>query len=207
MIVRKNSVCILDYGSGNVRSVYNLFKKIIDNVIVSNTGNDIKLSSHIILPGVGAFGEVMNKMRATLPLQVLQDEIVKHQKPFLGICVGMQVLSELSTEFGSHEGLGWIPGAVGLLESEGQPLPHVGWNDINHHASHQLFNGLSQGIDFYFVHKYGFKAENDHHVLATTNYGENFVSIIGKDNIYGVQFHPEKSQMAGKSLVSNFLLL
>tara|TARA_R110002110_G_scaffold415719_1_gene654203 strand:- start:39983 stop:40606 length:624 start_codon:yes stop_codon:yes gene_type:complete len=207
MILRDNHICILDYGSGNVMSVFNLVKKITDNVTISNAVNDIKLSSHIILPGVGAFGEVMNKMKATLPLKILQNEVVTHQKPFLGICVGMQVLSDCSTEFGQHEGLGWIPGTVDLISSDGQPLPHVGWNDIDCRNSHRLFNKLPQDIDFYFVHKYGFKTKSKEHTLATTNYGESFASVIGKDNIYGVQFHPEKSQLAGESLVSNFLLL
>lgn len=200
------SVCILDYGSGNVRSVYNLFASIHDNVIVSNHKNDIQKASHLVLPGVGAFGSAMEKIKSNLPLSLLEECLFQQKKPFLGICVGMQVLATYGTEFGTVEGLNWIPGSVEELKAGSLPLPHVGWNDIQILEPHEgLFQGLEKHNDFYFVHKYVFKPENKQYAIASTDYGESFCSVIRKDNIMGFQFHPEKSQQAGKKIALNFL--
>ncbi|MBI2023017.1 imidazole glycerol phosphate synthase subunit HisH [Candidatus Giovannonibacteria bacterium] len=205
--MNSKKICILDYGSGNVRSVFNILFALGKDVIVSNRPEDILAGSHIILPGVGAFGTSMEKIKKTIHLDILENEIIRNKKPFLGICVGMQVLADRGFEFGEHVGLGWIHGEVKKMSTGGLPLPHIGWNNVSIAKQTPLLNGLSVDQDFYFVHSYVFKEENNENVIAKTEYGEQFNSIISKDNIFGVQFHPEKSQKAGKLLLENFLSL
>jgi len=199
-------VCILDYGSGNVRSVYNLVSFLGYDVIVSNERIEIESATHIILPGVGSFGAAMGKITTQIPLKVLKFEVFNNKKLFLGICVGMQVLMEKGYEHGEHDGLGWIPGTVEKLQVENLPLPHIGWNDIIIKQDSDLFTDLGDIKDFYFVHSYAIKTD-DSYILTETNYGSNFYSSIKKDNIYAVQFHPEKSQKAGQKLIQNFLAI
>lgn len=201
------SVCILDYGSGNVKSVFNLFSTVADHVVVSNEPEKILGASHIVLPGVGAFGTAMRKIRDTLPMESLEQAVLVEKRPFLGICVGMQVMASQGMEFGEHDGLGWIAGSVEKLDAKGLPLPHVGWNNVECKQDSPLLAGLGDNPDFYFVHSFAFHAENPQHVLATTEYGEIFCSVIQRENLHGVQFHPEKSQRAGIKLVKNFLSL
>ncbi len=203
--MQQAKVCILDYGSGNVQSVYNLFTAITNNVIISNEEKDITDATHLVFPGVGAFGTTMEKVRKTLPLAALEKAVKVHKKPFLGICVGMQVLATRGFEFGEHEGLDWIPGEVHQLKAGTLPLPHVGWNDISLQKSDPLLAGLEKHNDFYFVHKYAFIPQEQNTIVATASYGCDFCSIIRNDNIMGVQFHPEKSQQAGKKIAINFL--
>lgn len=198
-------VCILDYGSGNVQSVYNLFTAITNDVRISNEEIDIAEATHLVFPGVGAFGTTMEKVRKTLPLAMLEKAVKIEKKPFLGICVGMQVLATRGFEFGEHEGLDWISGEVHQLNAQTLPLPHVGWNDISRQKSDPLLIGLEKHNDFYYVHKYAFKPQDQEAIIATSNYGSDFCCIIRKDNIVGVQFHPEKSQQAGKKIAINFL--
>ncbi len=198
-------VCILNYGSGNVGSVFNLLKFLDINVLVSNSEEDIVNSSHLILPGVGSFGGSMEKIKNTLPISLLEEEVLVKHKPFLGICVGMQILANKGLEFGEHMGLGWIEGSVIKLDSKDYPLPHIGWNEIEPLNKSKIIDGLDIIRDFYFVNSYVFKPENKSYIVAKTNYGESFVSIIKKDNIIGVQFHPEKSQKAGQKLIYNFI--
>ena len=198
-------ICILDYGSGNVRSVYNMVMKLSPNVVVSNEKDEITTASHLILPGVGAFGTSIQKIHEKLPLELLEKEVHKNRKPFLGICVGMQVLADKGLEFGEHEGLGWISGVVKRLECGDQPLPHIGWNDINITKNIPLLNGLDTIKDFYFVHSYAFSVKEREQVCAVTDYGQPFDCVVQKENIFGVQFHPEKSQKAGLRLLKNFL--
>lgn len=198
-------VCILDYGSGNVRSVYNLVLAITSNVCVSNSEDEINAASHLVLPGVGSFESVISKVRSTLPINLILERICINKTPFLGICVGMQILATSGMEFGEHDGLGIIPGVVDLVKSEGQNLPHVGWNSVNFSSENELFSGIKSGEDFYFVHSYAMMPKNVEHIISTTFYGENFCSAIQHENIFGVQFHPEKSQIAGKKLFTNFL--
>ena len=195
----------MDYGSGNVRSVFNIFRTLTDDVVISNKFEDIQKSTHLVLPGVGAFGASMDKIHKSIPLEVIEEEVFVKHKPFLGICVGMQVLANKGYEFGEHKGLGWIKGKVRKLESRELPLPHIGWNDIKILKSSLILDGFGQQNDFYFVHSFVFDAEDKESIVGTTNYGEDFVSVINKGNVYGVQFHPEKSQKSGKLLLSNFL--
>jgi glutamine amidotransferase len=203
----KPKVCILDYGSGNVRSVSNLITHLGYEGVVSNQPDDITQATHLILPGVGAFGAAMKKIREKLPLELLEQEVLTGSKPFLGICVGMQVLADVGHEFGKHAGLGWIPGEVRGLDSRGEVLPHIGWNDIILQNPCPLLEGLGEVLDFYFVHSYAFTPQSEDCVMATTEYGIKFPAMIQRDNLYGVQFHPEKSQKAGQRLVMNFLPL
>ena len=198
-------VCILDYGSGNVKSVFNLLSSLIDDVVVSNEPIMIANASHIILPGVGAFGSAMRKIKETLPLDTLEQEILTKKKPFLGICVGMQVMASIGVEFGEHSGLGWIEGRVDKMEIKGLPLPHVGWNNVISKKESPLLEGLGNDPDFYFVHSYAFNVKNPESQLASTIYGEEFCSVIQHENLFGVQFHPEKSQRTGIKLMKNFL--
>jgi len=200
-----SKVCILDYGSGNVGSVYNLIKYMNYDCIVSNDPKEIKTSTHIILPGVGAFGAAMEKVKKKIPIQELENEILKKHKPFLGICVGMQLMAEKSEEFGKFNGLGWVKGKVKKLKSK--MLPHIGWNDIIIKKQSKLFNGLGEHKDFYFVHSFHFEVEDKDIVIAETDYEQKFCSIFQRENIIGVQFHPEKSQTVGQVLLKNFLNL
>jgi len=198
-------VCILDYGSGNVSSVNNMVSQLTDSKI-SNLANDLDNCTHIVLPGVGGFAAAMTKIKETLPLESLISNLEKG-KPFLGICVGMQVLFQRGDEFGSVDGLGLLEGRVSKLSSNGLNLPHVGWNSIESVKPHALLSGLSKEDDFYFTHSYAPEGLNEDTVIARTEYGESFTSIVGRDNLLGVQFHPEKSQSSGFKLMENFLEL
>ena len=198
-------ICILDYGSGNVRSVYNLIKYLNYESIISNDSKEIKKSTHIILPGVGAFGAAMKKINEKISIEILEDEVINKKKPFLGICVGMQLLAEKSEEFGEHKGLGWIKGKVVKLKSK--ILPHVGWNNLVLTKKSSLFYGLDEKKDFYFVNSFHLMVKEKNLIMANTEYGEKFCSVVKKENIVGVQSHPEKSHKMGSILINNFLNL
>ena len=208
-------IVVVDYGLGNIISAQQSFLKIIkDNkitaeVIVSNDPEVILRCSHIVLPGQGAFLSCIDGLRK-IPkmIQVLEKNIINYKKPFLGICVGMQLLADTSYENGTHQGLGWISGSIKKLSVGKLKLPHMGWNNVK--LNKNLFNktlSFEEKDDFYFVHSYYFDCFDQKNIIATTNYGINFPSIIGKENIYGVQFHPEKSSEQGLELIKNFILL
>ena len=201
--MKNKKVCILDYGSGNVGSLLNLLKYLNYNAKVSNDPAYIKESSHIILPGVGAFGASMNKIKNKIPLDILEQEVQKNKKPFLGICVGMQVLANKGFEFGEHVGLGWIKGRVEKIKAK--ILPHIGWNNIEIKKNSPLFANLGQFNDFYFVNSYAFNVDNKNYIISETDYEGFFCSAVQKENIFGVQFHPEKSQKTGQIIIKNFL--
>jgi len=184
-------------------SVYNIITYLGYNAIISNTTHDIQSATHIILPGVGSFSATLEKIKSKIPLTALENEVIHKSKPFLGICVGMQLLADKGNENGEHNGLGWITGIVEKLEINNFSLPHIGWNNVIPKKESQLFQGLKDINDFYFVHSYVLKT-NDKHVLAETCYESNFCSAVQKENIYGVQFHPEKSQKVGQQLLKNF---
>ena len=170
--------------------------------IISNSIQSIKDSSHIILPGVGAFGKSMEKIKKNIPLDVLEDEIINKKKPFLGICVGMQVLFNSSEEFGNFEGLGWLKGKVKKIKAK--ILPHVGWNEIEITKENALLRNLENNKDFYFVNSFHSIPDDKNIIISETKYEEKFCSAIQKDNIFAVQFHPEKSQLAGQIILKNF---
>ena len=201
--MKNAKVCVLDYGSGNVASVYNLINRLGYDIKVSNKVEDIKKSSHLILPGVGAFGASIEKIKNNISIELLSDEVKVKKKPFLGICVGMQVLAEKGLEFGSHEGLGWIEGTVEKINAK--VLPHVGWNNIEMKKNSPIFSNIKNTSDFYFVNSYAFKVKDNNFIIAETTYENTFCSAVQKENIFGVQFHPEKSQKVGQDIIDNFL--
>ena len=199
-----SEVWILDYGSGNVASVKNSFDRLGVRNKVSNDESDIRNMSHIVLPGVGAFKTSMEKIMANIPIETVIAEVIKG-KPMLGICVGMQVLAENGFEYGIHPGLNLITGTE-VVELPGHvSKPHVGWNSLEITGSHSILNGIESGSDFYFVHSYYMKNVSSSELIAVSDYGLNFPAVVALDNLIGVQFHPEKSQINGDLLLRNFL--
>ncbi len=199
-------IAIVDYGMGNLRSVHKGLERVGFPATVTHDPGLIKKADGLVLPGVGAFKKAMENLEALRLIDPLR-EFIAEGKPFLGICVRMQVLASRGMEFGECLGLGWIPGIVEKIGSKNLPLPHIGWNNISCNRPSPLLAGLGNDPDFYFVHSYALRLENRQHGLASTSYGEEFCSIIQRENIYGVQFHPEKSQLTGMRLVKNFLSL
>lgn len=207
---------IIDYGSGNLRSAAKAFEHVISasdmalDVVVSDKSDDIDDASFIVLPGQGAFGDCMSGLEQSGLIGAMENNVLDKGKPFLGICVGMQLLADEGLEHGHHKGLGWIGGKVDKLpvNDESLKIPHMGWNEhIQTEAgnNHQALKDIKNGTHFYFVHSYVFDCDNDDHVLGQFEYGGVYTSIIGRDNIVGVQFHPEKSHDNGLLLLKKFL--
>tara|TARA_Y100000996_G_scaffold392385_1_gene355109 strand:- start:358 stop:978 length:621 start_codon:yes stop_codon:yes gene_type:complete len=203
--MNNKKICILDYGSGNVKSVENLIKFLGIDVKISNKPEDISDSTHLIMPGVGSYRGAMEKINKNVPLEFLSNEVLNNNKPFMGICVGMQILSEVGFEDEKCLGLGWVDGEVKKLDANRLSLPHIGWNNCEIIKNDEIFNNLEDINDFYFLHSYVFNVKNSSYILAETIYGSKFCSVLKKNNIYGIQFHPEKSQKAGMLLLKNFI--
>lgn len=197
-------ICILDYGSGNVTSVKNALDRLGLANVVSNDSLVIDRATHLILPGVGAFSASMEKIEALLPIDHVREQISKG-KPFLGICVGMQVLAENGHEFQSRRGLNMFPGANVIALPDKVPAPHVGWNSIKLVQNHEILKGLENDADFYFVHSYQVAEISTEYIVATCDYGLEFPAVIAKDNLIGIQFHPEKSQRNGDLILRNYM--
>ena len=195
---------IIDIEAGNILSLKNILSFLTDEVVVSNKDAEIENSTHIFLPGVGSYSNVISKAKNLLNLSLLKNQVIIKKKPILGICVGMQIMSDIGKEDGAYKGLSLINGCVEKIKTN-KILPHVGWNSIEFTMHNNILDGIPNGTDFYFTHSYYFNTENKKDNLAITSYDINFPSIINKNNIYGVQFHPEKSQEAGIKLISNFL--
>jgi len=195
---------------GNLRSVQKAFEKVGCDAIISSDIDTIKSASKIVLPGVGSFADGMKHLKILGLIDVLNDEVIKNKKPFLGICLGMQLISKKSYENGETAGLGWIDAEVVKFDftnlDKKLKVPHVGWNDIHFKNENVLFNNIKDEKDFYFVHSYYFKTKEDI-VSSTTEYGLDFISSINKNNIYAFQFHPEKSQALGLKILENFVNL
>ncbi len=202
-------ITIVDYGSGNVLSAQKSFIKVANElklnakIIISKNLEDIKNSTHVVLPGQGAFATCMNGLKKN-PGMI--DELYKfaivNKKPFLGICVGMQMLATDSEENGLHQGLGWIDGHIKILPNKGLKMPHMGWSQVRPIIKNDFIVDTN---DYYFVHSYYFKCSKKENILAETQYGISFASIVMKENIYGVQFHPEKSSSQGLNLIKKFI--
>ncbi|MCM8774886.1 MAG: imidazole glycerol phosphate synthase subunit HisH [Candidatus Omnitrophica bacterium] len=203
------SVLVIDYGMGNLGSVKRSLEECGARVLVSHHPTDISKASHIILPGVGSFSDGISNLKSQGWFEPLKKSILEQWRPFLGICLGMQLLADRGYEGDVNEGLGIIPGEVVKLQpqSASEHIPHVGWNEVYPVKSHPIFKGILPGTDFYFVHSYQLMAAHLEHVLALTPYCGNFVSAVIKHNVVGVQFHPEKSQRPGLQLLRNFLSL
>ncbi|MBK8208848.1 MAG: imidazole glycerol phosphate synthase subunit HisH [Rhodospirillales bacterium] len=209
------SVVIVDYGSGNLRSAAKAFERAVSEsglgfpVIISSDPKVVAAAGHIVLPGVGAFADCRCGLDA-LPgmVEALVRTVIENGRPFLGICVGMQLMARLGREHGEHNGLGWIDGEVVLMPaaSAGLKVPHMGWNDLQIKVpAHPLLTGIPAGQHAYFVHSYSFRPADPGVILATVDYGGEVVAVIGQDNLVGTQFHPEKSQATGLRLLGNFL--
>jgi len=200
-------VGIIDYNMGNIRSVWTALKRLECEVFVSAKHDELQQADSLVLPGVGAFEEGIKNLSKLKLAEFLSEQVVGLKKPFLGICLGMQLIADMSYEFGEHKGLGWISGEVNPLPYKGMPLPHIGWNDIQGETDSLLLDGLPLAPDFYFVHSFHFSCANKQNSIAKCHYGVDFTAIVAKDNIFGVQFHPEKSQKAGEVILENFLKL
>jgi glutamine amidotransferase len=195
---------IIDYGLGNLRSVAKALEFLGVKAKVSSSAEDIRSCGGLILPGVGAFGDGMRNLRRLGLSEVLTEEVLDEKKPILGICLGMQLFAETGFEGGVHEGLGWIHADVRKLDVKaGLKLPHVGWNDVSVVDGGPLFAGVGDKPAFYFVHSYHV-ACNPELVSSTCEYGEVFAASLQSGDIFGVQFHPEKSQRDGLSVLKNF---
>lgn len=201
------SVCIIDYGLGNIASIKNAFNLLEVNVTVTDKPEVIKKSSHLVLPGVGSFGEGMNNLKKKLLVPVLRDEILKNKKKVLGICLGMQLLATEGFEHGEHKGLNLIPGKVIKIDTSASrlKLPQIGWNDVQLTGKHKITKGFTKTPIFYFVHSFHFVPKDKVTIAGVCDYGESVVAILEKDNITGVQFHPEKSHIDGLKILKNFL--
>ncbi len=204
--MNSSSVIIIDYGSGNLRSVAKAFERTNAKVTVSSDVRLLESASHIVLPGVGAFGDCMAGLSA-IPdmLSVLNEQVRVHGKWFLGICVGMQMLFDNGYEHGTHKGLGWISGDVVPIPAGGHKIPHMGWNELKLTQDSPILKSVSSGDHAYFVHSYHAKLVDNLQLLALTEYGDNITAIVGRDNIFGTQFHPEKSQETGLKIIENFV--
>jgi len=201
------TVAIVDYGMCNLDSVRRAVEECGGVPLVTDQARDIEAATHIILPGVGSFRDGMQNLRQRSLDVILREHVVGRQVPFLGICLGMQMLATKGWEGGETDGLGWIGGEVRKLEPAGEDrrIPHIGWNEVAITGYSPLFDGIDSGKDFYFVHSYHFRCRNEHDVLARTSYCGGFVSAVGRGQVFGVQFHPEKSQRTGFRLLKNFL--
>lgn len=200
------TVCIIDYGIGNLTSVKNAFALLGIDAIVSGDAEIIRKASHLILPGVGAFGEGMKNLRERNLVSVLNNEVMQKKKRILGICLGMQMFASKGFEYGEHDGLGFVTGEVVKLNvSEELRLPHIGWNNVSISKKHQLTKTFDHEPIFYFVHSYHLVPEDPSIIAGTASYGKEFVAIIEKGNIFGAQFHPEKSHSDGLQILKNFV--
>ena len=194
---------IVDYGMGNLRSVYNAIVFLgFEAKIVSKT-DDFNELSHLIIPGVGAFSSAMSNLNEAKLIHPIK-MFIASGKPVLGICLGMQLLASFGFEPNETEGLNIIEGKVVKFQVEKMRIPHVGWNSIDFKRDHYLFEGVKKGVDFYFVHSFYFDTKNHEDVLAYCDYGINFPAIVSKNNVIGIQFHPEKSQKNGLKIFENF---
>jgi imidazole glycerol-phosphate synthase subunit HisH len=208
------SVVVVDYGSGNLRSAAKACERaardrgLTLDVKISGRAEDVRAAERIVLPGQGAFGDCKRGL-AAVPgmIEALEDSVIRKRRPFLGICVGMQLMAERGLEHGVHEGLGWLPGDVVAMKPSDNALkiPHMGWNELVDLAPHPVLVGLAPGCHAYFVHSYIIRCAEPRHMLAACDYGGRFAAIVGRDNMVGTQFHVEKSQATGLALIGNFL--
>src|SRR5438270_8949466 len=205
---------VVDYGSGNLRSAAKAFERaaadagIATAVKVSSDADLVRRAERIVLPGVGAFADCRRGLAAVPGMEEALDEAVRQRgRPFFGICVGMQLMAERGREFTVTEGLGWLGGEVVAIKPEDPVLkvPHMGWNELQLRGAHPVLAGLDDGTHAYFVHSYAIAGAAPGDVLATVAYGGELTAVIGRDNLIGTQFHPEKSQAAGLAMIANFL--
>jgi imidazole glycerol-phosphate synthase subunit HisH len=208
-------VAIIDYGSGNLRSATKAFERAARDhgsaaeIVVTGDSDRVRAADRIVLPGVGAFADCKRGLEA-LPgmVESLEEQVIRRGKPFLGICVGMQLMATRGREFETIAGLDWIPGEVVKLSPSDRALkiPHMGWNQLEIRVPHPVLDGIQSGDHAYFVHSYQLVCAEPRQLLATVDYGGPVTAMVGRDNLLGTQFHPEKSQETGLRLLANFLL-
>jgi imidazole glycerol-phosphate synthase subunit HisH len=208
------TTAIIDYGSGNLRSAAKAFERaareegIDTEVLVTSDAERVRAAERVVLPGVGAFADCRRGLAAVPGMEAaLAECVIGRGRPFLGICVGMQLMAERGREFETVAGLGWIPGEVVALRPADPMLkiPHMGWNELVLRRPHPVFAGIAAGAHAYFVHSFALVAREPAQILATAEYGGDLTAAVGRDNLMGVQFHPEKSQATGLRLIGNFL--
>ena len=201
-------IVIVDYGMGNLGSIQNMIKKAGGTAVISSKIEDIERADKLILPGVGAFDTGVKNMDQLGLRPVLNQKVLKEKTPTLGICLGMHLMTRRSEE-GTLPGFGWIDGETVKFRFEGSEnhlkIPHMGWNTLQINQNHRIFEGFNEEASFYFVHSYHVVCDQKEQVLARTHYGYDFVSAVHKDNIIGVQFHPEKSHKFGMRVFKNFI--
>lgn len=211
---------IIDYGSGNLRSAHRAFEraakdhKINSQIVISDKPQDIEAADHIVLPGVGAFKDCYDGLNAREGvMDALQQAVQIEKKPFMGICVGMQLMATEGIEYKGSQGLNWIEGQVRIItpnadQDQNLKVPHMGWNLLAENIkgqSHKVLEGIEMGLHAYFVHSFQFHTDNANETILTTEYGQKITAMVARDNIIGTQFHPEKSQKLGLDLIANFL--
>lgn len=199
-------IAIVDYGLGNVAAFLNVYRRMAVEAKAASCARDLEGSTHVILPGVGAFDQAMGLLKSSGMREPLEELVKGGKVPVLGVCVGMQILAERSEE-GAERGLGWIAGDVRSFrnspECVGLPTPHMGWNDVKTEGGHELFEGMGQDARFYFLHSYYFECAS-RYAVAYATYGMDFMCAVRAGNVFGVQFHPEKSHHWGATLLRNF---
>jgi glutamine amidotransferase len=195
-------IAIVDYGMGNLRSVQKAFQHVGAQAEIVNQVKEIEKATHIVLPGVGAFGDAMRNLKNAKLIDPIVTAI-SDGRPFLGICLGLQLMFSESEEMGKHRGLDVLSGQVRKFP-EGERIPQIGWNQVRLQKETPLFNGVPDGSYFYFVHSFYVDAQNRKDVVGITDYGIDYTSVAGNDCAFGVQFHPEKSQDAGLKILQNF---
>jgi len=202
-------IAIVDYGMCNLDSVKRAVEECGGAGIITSDPRDVETATQIILPGVGAFGDAMKNLRAARLDVAMGEQVIEKQIPFLGICLGMQLMAATGTEHGQHAGLGWIDGEVRRLTpaNSSERIPHIGWNEVHYQQDSPLFRGVPDGTDFYFVHSYAVYPTQPNEITGNTPYAGSFVSTVRRDWLFGVQFHPEKSQKMGFRVLRNFLAL
>lgn len=200
-------IAIVNYGVGNVKAFSNIYESLNIPVLLASTAEDLDKATRIILPGVGAFDHAMQRLNESGMREKLEEKVNKEKLPAIGICVGMQMLANSSDE-GQEAGLGWIEGKVRKFDVSKIPyhtrLPHMGWNDVTPIKQSKLFEGLETDARFYFLHSFYFECAHAEDTMAVADYGGEFSCVVGRDNIFGVQCHPEKSHKFGIQLLKNF---
>lgn len=202
------AVVIVDYGLGNLRSVAGAVERLGYEYLVTSEPDGVARAEKLILPGVGAFGDGMLNLRQRGLVEPLNELVLGERKPILGLCLGAQLLARESQEFGHHDGLGWIDASIERIPGgNGLRVPHVGWNELRQVRQSPLFRDIPEGALFYYVHSYHIVARDPEVVRGETDYGGRLVAVVEQGNIFGTQFHPEKSQLEGLKLLGNFLAL
>jgi glutamine amidotransferase len=203
-------ITIIDYGSGNIRAIGNIYDTLKIDYKIAKSPEEVVGAKKLFLPGVGSFDETIAILDKTGFRETLDFEVIQNKVPIIGICVGMQILAE-SSEEGKLKGLGYIKGKVRKIDvsllNQKPKLPHLGWNSIEITRQSDLLKNIDSNLGFYFLHSYYFECDNQEDLLTTTNYGKSFASAVNHDNVYGVQFHPEKSHHNGINLLKNFATL